>query len=101
MSFVTAAALAADSTFLDKMCIALAEYALSVYGESVGGEGQPTTEEHTARLALAARIIDNPEYMAKRLAVALVADETLTSESSDANLTTQIGTLYNKLAGID
>ena len=101
MAYATQAALAIDSTLLSKLKIALQIYALSVIGEAVGGVGEPTEEEHGLRLTLARAIIANPMGEAERLAWAIVADATLSSGSSDADISTQIGAVYNKLAGID
>lgn len=93
------AALAASSTFVDKIKMALVLYSLDVPDEDVGGEGEPTEAEHALRLVLARKIIENPSS-AEIWVYALVADGTLTSESTDANIDTQIGLLFTTIASL-
>jgi hypothetical protein len=84
--------------FNERSRIKLLDYALTINDESVGGIGEPTEAEHALRLALARRIVNNPMGYGEILAYALVADGTLTSISDDADILTQITTLFTTIA---
>ena len=102
------AKLASDPTFLRRLASLLLQEAQVVAVEA------SATPEHAARRALADRIINNPVGMSTNLAPTIcnatnlvaknttfdfAADATVT-DATDADIRSQIATLWNVLAGV-
>jgi hypothetical protein len=91
---------ATTPAYVARMRMALLNYALTVPGEDVDGEGEPTTAEHALRLVLARGIISNPMGYGEVLAYSLLADGVLVALSTDGDMDTQIGLLFTTLASL-
>ena len=100
-------ALAHDAGFLNRLQFAMATVALQVVNED------PATANHAARRAFASSVLGNPGAAAAAAAVAVVtavnltaattaidADLRVSSSASDADIASQVSTLWNAFAGV-
>lgn len=93
--------LASDDAFIGKVMIAVAKAAIAVSGEACGGAGQPTNTAHVKRAAWALESLEAPRAMAEKMAVGVVADGTITAESSDSDIELTVNSIIDDYAGVD
>lgn len=100
-------ALAHDAGFLDRVQFAMGKIALEVVNEA------GTVTGHTARRTYAAQVLGNPAAAAIAMAIGLVGavnltgpvttinpDHTVTSGATDAEIASQVSSLWNAYAGV-
>jgi hypothetical protein len=100
-------ALAHDAGFLDRVQYSMCRIALQVCAEA------STVTGHAARRAFAQSVLGNPAAAATACAVALVGavnltapvttinpDKTVSSGASDADIDSQVNSLWNSFAGV-
>lgn len=92
-TYADQATLAGDQTFMARVKIAAFQYALN----NVSVE-DPATPLHAERVALANKIIQNPDALARQLALGVVADLTFTQASTDGAIFSRVAFIWNAYA---
>lgn len=93
-TYADQAVLAADAAFISRVRIAIVQYAIN----DVSVESD-ATNFHTQRVALAKRVVQNPELWSKIIAVGVVADMSFTSTVSDGAIFSRVTFIWNTYLG--
>lgn len=89
-SYTAQATLAADVTFIDRVKVSLVKYAI----DDVTVENA-SVARHDERLALAKRIVADPDKYARLMALGVAADLTFTAGVSDAAIFSRVAFIWN------
>lgn len=85
--------LSKDATILVRVRMSVVSAAISIVNES------SATANHPNRATLAALVIANPDDYARRFAVGVFADKTLTGSLTDAQLDARVSGIWDAFAG--
>lgn len=89
-SYTTQATLAADVTFISRVRVSAVKYAIdNVYVEA------GSVALHEERLVLAKKVVNEPDLYARRIAHGIVADLTITENSTDAAIFARLNAVWN------
>ena len=93
MSYATAFGHSQDTAFRQRITIAIAQAAVAIMAEAAN------VTHHAKRVALAARVVENPASFVDAYAIDIVSDDATTINSTDAQLQTRVNALWNAWAG--
>ena len=92
--------------FQDKVKFFMQKAALACLGESVGGDGEPTTEEHTVRVAYAKTVLAGTASV-EQYSFAVSTNSTIATSldagslPSDSDIEFTVNSMFNDMAGTD
>lgn len=92
-TYTTQATLAVDAAWIQRVQIAIVKVAI----DDIGAESDQITN-HATRLALAKKVVENPERWARLLAWGVAADMTVTANTSDAAIFSRVLFIWNSYA---
>ena len=97
MAFVDSYALANNSTFKEKVIVAMVKVAVQIVGEAVtvGDE-----IKHEKRHRLGVKILNDPSLMLMPFAYAIVSGGILVTGSSDADIEFTVTSVFDDIAGV-
>lgn len=84
--------LSKDTNFTGRIKISVVRAVISISNES------EATANHLNRIFLAKKIVEDPESMAKTFTIAVVADTTITSGSSDTVINNRIDSIWDAMS---
>jgi hypothetical protein len=84
--------LANDATFQARVQVAMVQAAVAISTESAA------TVNHTKRIALAGTVLAAPSVWMSRVTLAVVADTSITSASTDAVIAARVSAVWDALA---
>lgn len=93
MSFSTQYALATDPTFIAKVAVAMTKAAVAVASEA------STTAHHGARATFAKNVLHDPLGYAPKVALAVVSNAAITSESDDGAIEFTVNSMWDAFSG--
>jgi uncharacterized phage protein gp47/JayE len=94
MAYIDQYNLAQDSVFPNRVRVAMLIAAVAVQAESSG------TGNHANRSHYAALVLNSPDTYAQVFTETVCAANGLTSSSTDADILTEVQTVWNALAGV-
>jgi hypothetical protein len=94
MSLIDQYTTSQDTTFRQKVQMAMVKTAVDVQGESTG------TANHTNRSTYAAQVLNSPEAYIGRFALAAAEGGAVTTTSSDSNIINQVSAIWDAMAGV-
>lgn len=92
-TYTQQATIAQDAAFITRVELAAVKVALDVTYEA------ETVDKHATRVALAYKVLQSPEALARLLAWGVVADQSTTDATTDALLYTRMAGIWNAYAG--
>jgi hypothetical protein len=97
MTLETDHALSQDATFRKKVEVAMSRRAKTIQGES---QGTLRKRQWDKRQSLATRVLDNPSAFISVFSLHVASDAAITSSSSDTDIETKIGEVWEDVAGV-
>jgi hypothetical protein len=97
VSYTTQAALASDTSFRDRVRLALATAAVDVMGEAKGSMSDTVFGK---RQSFAYSVISNSNGYVDRFAWAVVANVAINNASSDSDIQFTVNSLWNDMSGV-
>ncbi|SEF34391.1 Concanavalin A-like lectin/glucanases superfamily protein [Amycolatopsis pretoriensis] len=94
----SAAALAIDATFVNRVCAAMQQYGVIV-GKAILGAGSPSAADK-ARLILAQACLADHATYTDRFVWALASDAEVDNTVDDATIRSKVADVYNLIAGV-
>ena len=101
MTYTEEVQLARDTTFIDRVLMAMVECGIAISNEAPSGITQDNYSLDTRRTALAQDVVRRPMDMARNFAYGVASIDTITAGSSDADIKTAVATIWNTYAGIN
>lgn len=83
-----------DTSFRQRVQMAMIKTAVDVQGESSG------TANHTNRSTYATSVLNNPEAFVGRFALAVSEGGTVTGSSTDTDIINQVSAIWDAMAGV-
>jgi hypothetical protein len=97
MSFTEQAALAADTSFQNRVRVAMTVAAVDVMGEA---KGQMTDSVYNKRQSFAYQVLSSSAGYLERFTWGVVANVAITGASTDGDIQFTVNSLWNDLSGV-